>query len=63
MAGALGLRLGIALLPHRGKAPPVRERMAKFLAELRDVLPVVALLLLLGAIWENIGLFLLGRLH
>jgi len=61
LAGALGMRLGFAVLPHRGKAPPVRERMAEFLADLRDLLPVVALLLFLGAIFENAGLFFLGR--
>jgi len=63
LAGALGMRLGFTVLPHRGKAPPVRERMAAFLADPPDLLPVVALLPPLGAILENAGLFLLGRLH
>ncbi|MGH7395870.1 MAG: hypothetical protein ACREJF_09800, partial [Candidatus Methylomirabilales bacterium] len=61
VAGALGMRLGLALLPRRGEAPPLRARVAEALADLRHLLPVVALLLLLGAIWENAGLFLLAR--
>jgi hypothetical protein len=61
LAGALGMRIGLALVPRRGQAPARRERLAQALTDLRHVLPVVALLLLLGAIWENIGLFLLAR--
>ncbi len=61
LAGALGMRIGLALLPRRGQAPLLRERLAEALADLRHLLPVVALLLLLGAIWENAGLFLLGQ--
>ncbi len=61
LAGALGMRVGLALLPRRGEAPPLRVRLAEPLTDLRYLLPVVALLLLLGAIWENAGLFLLGR--
>jgi len=61
LAGALGMRVGLALLPRRGAVPPLRERLAEALADLRHLLPVVALLLLLGAIWENAGLFLLGQ--
>lgn len=62
LAGALGMRIGLALLPRRGQAPPLRERLGEALADLRHLLPVVAFLLLLGAIWENGGLFLLGQL-
>ncbi|MGH7408018.1 MAG: stage II sporulation protein M [Candidatus Methylomirabilales bacterium] len=61
LAGALGMRVGLALLPRRGEAPPLRMRLAEPLADLRRLLPVVAFLLLLGAIWENAGLFLLAR--
>ncbi|MEK7338009.1 MAG: stage II sporulation protein M [candidate division NC10 bacterium] len=61
VAGALGMRIGLALLPRRGQAPLLRERLAEALADLRHLLPVVALLLLLGAIWENAGLFLLSQ--
>jgi len=61
LAGALGMRLGLAILPRRGQAPLLRERLAEALADLRHLLPVVALLLLLGAIWENAGLFLLSQ--
>jgi uncharacterized membrane protein SpoIIM required for sporulation len=61
LAGALGMRVGLALLPRRGEAPPLRVRLAEPLTDLRYLLPVVALLLLLGAIWENAGLFLLWR--
>ncbi|MGH7376829.1 MAG: stage II sporulation protein M [Candidatus Methylomirabilales bacterium] len=61
LAGALGMRVGLALLPRRGEVPPLRERLAEALADLRHLLPVVALLLLLGAIWENAGLFLLSQ--
>lgn len=61
LAGALGMRIGLALLPRRGQAPLLRERLAEALADLRHLLPVVALLLLLGAIWENAGLFLLSQ--
>ena len=61
LAGALGMRLGLAILPRRGQAPLLRERLAEVLADLRHLLPVVALLLLLGAIWENAGLFLLSQ--
>ncbi len=61
LAGALGMRVGLALLPRRREAPLLRERLAEALADLRHLLPVVAFLLLLGAIWENAGLFLLGR--
>lgn len=61
LAGALGMRIGLALLPRRGEVPPLRERLAEALADLRHLLPVVALLLLLGAIWENAGLFLLSQ--
>lgn len=61
VAGALGMRIGLALLPRRGQAPLLRERLAEALADLRHLLPVVALLLLLGAIWENAGLFLLRQ--
>lgn len=61
LAGALGMRLGLALVPRRGAASPLRARLADALADLRHLLPVVALLLLLGAVWENAGLFLLGR--
>ena len=61
LAGALGMRIGLALVPRRGQALQRRERLAQALTDLRHVLPVVALLLLLGAIWENTGLFLLAR--
>jgi len=61
LAGALGMGVGLALLPRRGQAPLLRERLAEALADLRHLLPVVALLLLLGAIWENAGLFLLSQ--
>lgn len=61
VAGALGMRIGLALLPRRGQAPLLRERLAEAFADLRHLLPVVALLLLLGAIWENAGLFLLSQ--
>ena len=61
LAGALGMRIGLALLRRRGQAPLLRERLAEALADLRHLLPVVALLLLLGAIWENAGLFLLSQ--
>ena len=61
LAGALGMRIGLALVPRRGQAPSRRERLAQALTDLRHLLPVVALLLLLGAIWENTGLFLLAR--
>ena len=61
LAGALGMRIGLALLPRRGQVPLLRERLAEALADLRHLLPVVALLLLLGAIWENAGLFLLSQ--
>jgi len=61
LAGAIGMRIGLALLPRRGQAPLRRERLAEALVDLRRLLPVVALLLLLGAIWENTGIFLLVR--
>ncbi len=62
LAGALGMRLGLSLLPHRGKGPPFRDRIPDLLADFRLLLPLVAFLLVLGAIWENAGLFLLRRL-
>ncbi len=62
LAGALGMRLGLTLLPHRGKGPPFRDRIPDLLADFRLLLPLVAVLLVLGAIWENAGLFLLRRL-
>lgn len=60
LAGALGMRLGLALVPRRGAAPPLRARAADALADLRHLLPLVAALLFLGAIWENTGLLFLG---
>jgi len=62
LAGALGMRLGLSLLPHRGKGPPFSDRIPDLLADFRLLLPLVAVLLVLGAIWENAGLFLLRRL-
>lgn len=62
LAGALGMRLGLALLPSWKKTPSLRERMEGLFADFRQLLPAVAVLLLLGAIWENMGLYLLRRL-
>ncbi len=62
LAGALGMRLGLVLLPPWKKTPSLRERMEGLFADFRQLLPVVAVLLLLGAIWENMGLYLLRRL-
>jgi len=62
LAGALGMRLGLSLLPHRGKGPPFSDRIPDIIADFRLLLPLVAVLLVLGAIWENAGLFLLRRL-
>jgi hypothetical protein len=62
LAGALGMRLGLALLPS-WRAPLSRSgRMEELIADFRRLFPVVAVLLLLGAIWENAGIFLLRRL-
>jgi len=61
LAGALGMRLGFTLLPRRGDTPPIRDRIRELLEDFRRVFPLVALLLLLGAVWENTGLFLLAR--
>ncbi len=62
LAGALGMRLGLSLLSQRRDTPPIRDRIRELLEDFRLVFPLVALLLLLGAVWENTGLFLLARL-
>jgi hypothetical protein len=62
LAGALGLRLGLAILPPWRTAHSLGERMEGVVSDFRHLFPVVAALLLLGAIWENAGIFLLRRL-
>jgi len=56
MAGALGVRLGLAWL-----LPPRRQRLREVWGHARWSLPAVGLLLLLAAIWEVGGLSLLSR--
>ena len=55
MAGALGMRLGLAWL-----VPPRRERLHEVWEHARWSLPAVALLLLLAAVWEVGGIALVG---
>ena len=55
IAGALGMRLGLAWL-----VPPRRERLREVWDHARWSLPAVALLLLLAAVWEVAGIALLG---
>lgn len=55
IAGALGMRLGLAWL-----LPPRRERLREVWDHARWSLPAVALLLLLAAIWEVGGIALVG---
>ena len=56
MAGALGIRLGLAWL-----RPPRRERLREVWEQAKWSLPAVGLLLLLAAVWEVGGIFLLMR--
>jgi hypothetical protein len=62
LAGALGMRLGLAILPFWKATTSFRERREVLFVDFCRLLPVVAVLLLLGAIWENAGIFLLRRL-
>lgn len=55
IAGALGMRLGLAWL-----LPPRRERLREVWDHARWSLPAVALILLLAAIWEVGGIALVG---
>ena len=55
IAGALGMRLGLAWL-----VSPRRERLREVWEHARWSLPAVALLLLLAAVWEVGGLALVG---
>ena len=55
IAGALGMRLGLAWL-----LPPRRDRLREALEHARWTVPVVALLLLVAAVWEVGGLVLVG---
>ncbi len=55
IAGALGMRLGLAWL-----VPARRERLREVWEHARWSLPAVALLLLLAAVWEVGGLALVG---
>ncbi len=58
IAGALGMRLGLAwLLPPRG------ERLREAWGYARWTIPLVAVLLLVAAIWEVTGLALVGPRH
>lgn len=63
LAGALGMRLGLALFPQRRDTFPFRDRIRELFGDFRRIFPLVAVLLLLGAVWENIGLFLLARMR
>lgn len=55
IAGALGMRLGLAWL-----RPPRRERLREVWDHARWTIPAVALLLLVAAVWEVVGLALVG---
>jgi hypothetical protein len=55
IAGALGMRLGLAWL-----FPPRRERLEEAWEHARWTVPVVALLLFVAAVWEVVGLALVG---
>ena len=56
LAGALGVRLGLAWLRL-----PRRERLREVWEQAKWSLPAVGLLLLLAAVWEVGGIFLLMR--
>lgn len=62
LAGALGVRLGLAILPPWRTELSLGERMDGLVSDFRHLFPVVAVLLLLGAIWENGGILLLQSL-
>ncbi len=55
IAGALGMRLGLAWL-----FPPRRERLREAWEHARWTIPAVALLLLVAAVWEVAGLALVS---
>jgi len=55
IAGALGMRLGLAWLQ-----PPRNERLREAWGYARWTIPVVAGLLLVAAVWEVMGLALVG---
>jgi hypothetical protein len=58
IAGALGMRLGLAWL-----LPPRKERLLEAWGHARWTIPVVAGALLVAAVWEVTGLALVGPRH
>lgn len=62
VAGAAGMGLGFALLPRRSRGEDFRHRTGQALRDILAVYPLVAGMLLCGALWEILGIYSLWRL-
>lgn len=60
IAGAAGMGLGWALIPW-GAGEGVKQRTRRALSDILTVYPLVAGMLLFGAVWEILGIYLLSR--
>lgn len=59
IAGAAGMSLGWALIP-RGAGEGIKDRARRALSDILTVYPLVAGMLLFGAVWEILGVYLLS---
>ena len=59
IAGAAGMGLGWALIPRAGEG--IKHRARRALSDILTVYPLVGGMLLFGAVWEILGIYLLSR--